>query len=300
MTSPGEPRTASGQAGGLRAAGRRGRESAPDPRRARRATRGKGGGGAGGCAAGPGAGGRPRSLAPARLRLGLRAARSASLALQVPVTHTDTGSRPSRSIAPPPRRRSRRRRAGQTHRRARTQVAGNEHVGHPGGRAQRGERGRVRPGELRRQARAATARPGSEPDTAAAAGGGQVGGGGGGKRWGWEKPGEGVLRPAHSLPFLFCLLPQRGHPTRGRGSWYPEVAGLNPPSSSSPCAAGTKAPRRAGPGPKLSRPRAATRSGPGAARPAGTPGTHVPAAPRVVSRPLAGASSEKGGPRAPV
>lgn len=31
MTSPGEPGTASGQAGGLRAAGRRGRESAPDP-----------------------------------------------------------------------------------------------------------------------------------------------------------------------------------------------------------------------------------------------------------------------------
>lgn len=83
--------------------------------------------------------------------------------------------------------------------------------------------------------------------TAAAAGGCQVGGGRGGKRWGCEKLGEGVLRPAHSLPFLFCLLPQRGHPTRRRGSWYPGVAGLNPPSSSSPCAAGTKAPRKAGP-----------------------------------------------------
>lgn len=203
VTSPGEPRTASGQAGGLRAAGRRGRESAPDPWLAGRAMRGKGCGGAGGCAAGPGAGGRPRSLAPARLRLGLRAARSASLALQVRVTHTDTGSRPSRSLAPPPR--CRRRRAGQTHRRARTQVAGNEHVGHRGGRAQR-VKGGARPGELRRQPWAATVRPGSEPGTAAAAGGGQVGGGGGGKRWRWEKlGGRGGGAQTRALPALPLL-----------------------------------------------------------------------------------------------
>ncbi|XP_058291694.1 collagen alpha-1(I) chain-like [Hylobates moloch] len=115
------------------------------------------GGGGGGCwlpgAAGVGAGprvsargGRPglapgagRSLglagAGARLRLRLRAAGSASLALQVRVTHTVTRARPSRSLAPPPRRR----RAGQTHRRARTEVAGNVHVGHPGREGAAGE-----------------------------------------------------------------------------------------------------------------------------------------------------------------
>ncbi|XP_030871179.2 uncharacterized protein [Gorilla gorilla gorilla] len=92
------------------------------------------GGGGGGCwlpgaaVTSPGAG--------ARLRLRLRAAGSASLALQVRVTHTVTRARPSRSLAPPPRRR---RRAGQTHRRARTEVAGNVHVGHPGREGAAGE-----------------------------------------------------------------------------------------------------------------------------------------------------------------
>lgn len=182
MTSPASP---------ARAAGRRGLESAPGRERAGRAARGEGGGGA----AGPGAWGRPRSPARARLRLRLRAARSASLALQVPVTHTDTRSRPSRSLAPPPRSR----RAGQTHQRAPTEVAGNEHVGHRGERARRG-RGKAAPRRAPQIPRAGTERPGSAPATAAAAGGS-----GGGGRWataGREAVrGTGDLRPARSLPF---------------------------------------------------------------------------------------------------
>ncbi|XP_025251787.1 collagen alpha-1(I) chain-like [Theropithecus gelada] len=126
VTSPGEPRTASGQAGGLRAAGA-GWGVGAGPRVSAR-------GGRRGLA--PEAG---RALglagARARLRLGLRAAGSASLALQVRVTHTVTRARPSRSLAPPPRRR----RAGQTHWRAWTEVAGNVHVGHPGREGAAGE-----------------------------------------------------------------------------------------------------------------------------------------------------------------
>ncbi|XP_030796031.1 uncharacterized protein LOC115900322 [Rhinopithecus roxellana] len=126
VTSPGEPRTASGQAGGLRAAGA-GWGVGAGPRVSAR-------GGRRGLA--PGAG---RALglagAGARLRLGLRAAGSASLALQVRVTHTVTRARPSRSLAPPPSRR----RAGQTHWRAWTEVAGNVHVGHPGREGAAGE-----------------------------------------------------------------------------------------------------------------------------------------------------------------
>nr|XP_035107541.2 collagen alpha-1(I) chain [Callithrix jacchus] len=77
VTSPGDSRTASGQAGGLWAAG-----------------------------AGWRVGAGPRVL----------------------VTQTATRARPSRSPAPPPCRL----RAGQTHRRAPTEVAGNVRVGHPG------------------------------------------------------------------------------------------------------------------------------------------------------------------------
>nr|XP_055152115.1 uncharacterized protein LOC129491585 [Symphalangus syndactylus] len=119
VASPGEPRTASwqGVGAGPRVSARGGRPGlAP---------------GAGRALGLAGAGARLRL----RLRLRLRAAGSASLALQVRVTHTVTRARPSRSLAPPPRRR----RAGQTHRRARTEVAGNVHVGHPGREGAAGE-----------------------------------------------------------------------------------------------------------------------------------------------------------------
>lgn len=193
MTSPGEPRTGGREAAGRPGAGVR----SPGRGRAGRAARAEGGGGA----AGPGAWGRPRSPTRDRLRLGLRAARSASLALQVPVTHTDTRSRPSRSLAPPPSSR----RAGQTHRRAPTEVAGNEHVGHRGGRARRG-RGRTEPGRAPQTPRAAAARPGSAPGAAAAAWAARWAARGREAVWG---PGTSNL---HALCPCSSLLPQPSHP----------------------------------------------------------------------------------------
>lgn len=196
VTSPGEPRTASGQAGGRRAAGR----GAGGERAARRAGRRRRRGWVR-----SGAwrrGGRPRSRARARLRLGLRASRSAPLALQVPVTHTDTRSRPSRSLAPPPRRRG----AGQTHRRAPTEVAGNEHVG-PRGRAGEARVGGGRtPGKLRRQ-RAPEAW--ERASGRCRSRGGQVGGGGGLG----DNAGRGGLKPAHSLPPISPLCGPSRYPT---------------------------------------------------------------------------------------
>ena len=105
------------------------------------------------------------------------------------MTHTDTRSRPSRSLAPPPRRRG----AGQTHRRAPTEVAGNEHVGPRGRAGEAGEGGGQTPGKLRRQ---------RDPEAWERASGrcrsrgGQVGGGGGLG----DNGGRGGLKPAHSLP----------------------------------------------------------------------------------------------------
>lgn len=76
----------------------------------------------------------------------------------------------------------------------------------------------------------------------------------GGRRRGreamWVGETRWALRPAHSLPFLFCLLPQPGHPCADPRSRYPEDAGLSPPSASSPRTAGSGAPTpHAEPGP---------------------------------------------------
>lgn len=172
--------------GGRLGAGVGSRRRARDEPAARRAGR------AAGTRRGLAPGGGRASPARARLRLGLRAARSASLALQVPVTHTDTRSRPSRSLAPPPRRR----RAGQTHRRAPTEVAANEHVGH------RGREGKAGEGEGRaRESAAGTA--GCDCEAWGRAWcrsrhrSGQVGGAGEG-----SGVGPRDLRPARPLPFL--------------------------------------------------------------------------------------------------
>lgn len=208
MTSPGEPRTGGREAGGRPGAGVGSRRRARDEPAARRAGR------AAGTRRGLAPGGGRASPARARLRLGLRAARSASLALQVPVTHTDTRSRPSRSLAPPPRRR----RAGQTHRRAPTEVAANEHVGHRGGRARRG-RGRAEPGRAPQAPRAATARLGGAPGAAAATGAARWAARGREAVWG---PGTSDLRalcPSSSLrPSRVTLTPRLVSPVpTGRG-----------------------------------------------------------------------------------
>ncbi|XP_074261425.1 uncharacterized protein LOC141585494 [Saimiri boliviensis] len=107
VTSPGEPRTASRQAGGLRAGGG---WWVGSRRRAPGRVQGEGDG--------------VWRLGPAALA-GSRALGLSSDSGSAPLA---TRARPSLSLAPPPRHR----RAGQTHRRAPTEVAGNVCVGHPG------------------------------------------------------------------------------------------------------------------------------------------------------------------------
>ncbi|XP_049737585.1 uncharacterized protein LOC126074840 [Elephas maximus indicus] len=172
----------------MRVAGRWGREPAPGLGRAGSAGLGEQGG-----RRGLAPGGWPRSPAPAR------APRRSLCVARTPGTgdSRSSRSRPSRSLAPPPRRR---RRAGQTHRRAPTKVAVNEH----------------RPGERRNSRGLPLCGLWSEPQAAA---------------WG-NQPG------APPTPRLTFLVP-KGHGEHGEGCASPpppagEIAGSGAPP---PCAA---------------------------------------------------------------
>ncbi|KAM9230179.1 uncharacterized protein PS065_006526 [Dugong dugon] len=187
---------------------------------------------------------------------------SASLALQVPVTHADSSSRPQRSLAPPPRRRCR---GGQTHRRAPTKVAGNEHVGHSGREGEVGEGGGQKPGERRNSRGLRVCGLGSESHAAA---------------WG-DQP------DAPSTPRLMFLVP-KGRGERGAGVRQPFSS---PRDRGQWRTSALRSVQSEGGGSQGRAQRRARALESGDAR--GTRRLYVPAAPRHVLRPFPPASSER-------
>lgn len=278
MTSPGEPRTASGQAGGRRAAGRGAGGERAARRAGRRRRRGWVRSGAwrrGGAAALAGSGSAPA-----------RAPRRSLCAARTPGTgdshrHSLPPLALTRSPASPPRRRP--------NPPARPDRSGRERARRAPGEGGRGAGGGGQtPGKLRRQ-RAPEA--GERASGRCRSRGGQVGGGGG---LGDNAGGEGSSPRTPCPPFLLSPAPAgTPPPLQGRLTFLvpkgraERGAGVRPPSSSSlgsRAAAQERPAQRPVPGQRMVQERAATRSGPGARRPAGNLGIHVPEAPCAVPR----------------